>query len=273
MLKRKYDTKEEIPAESQHLFTEQGGKWVLTGIEGIADADKFAGSQTALAAERTAHNETKKKLAAFGEHTPEQVTAAIEERDTLKLQAETAGVKPDENKIAQVVKDRVAVLTAALDRKITQLTNEKEAVTQRAIAAETGRKQDQIRLKMQEAAVEAGILKEAVSHVVALKAPLFDMDADGNLLTKEGPGVIPGMDPATVMSELRQTAPYFWAASQGGGATGGSVGGHTGPNPWAEGSWNMTEQGRISAKNPQQAKNLAAAAGVAVDAIAPKKKT
>lgn len=52
-------------------------------------------------------------------------------------------------------------------------------------------------------------------------------------------------------------------ANGGGGASGGANGSAGVKNPWAKGSFNLTEQGRIVQENPQLAASLQASAGAA----------
>jgi hypothetical protein len=61
---------------------------------------------------------------------------------------------------------------------------------------------------------------------------VFKVDANGQLVAKDGDAIIYGADGATPMSpsewvrgKLREQAPYFYKNSSGGGATGGGTAG------------------------------------------------
>jgi hypothetical protein len=272
MLKRKYATQAEIPAGFESLYKEQDGAFVRddSQIEGAGgDSSAVTNVQKALNAERQAHKATKDKLAAFGELSAEDAVAAVTERDELKLKLETAG-KPDDGKIAELVKARVAIERAPLDKKINDLTKERDTAVSERDGLVTARKRDRIAATINEKAVKAGVLKEAVGTVFALVGGQFDLDEGGKVVTREMDGVVPGLDVDQVINDLKSQHPYLWPMSQGGGATGGQ-GGATGSNPWRADNWNVTEQGRIVAKDPAKAKSLASAAGVDVNATEPKK--
>lgn len=270
MLKRKYDNQADIPAGMESLYTEKDGKFILTGVEGVEQIDNLAKVQKALNDERAAHKATTAKLAAFGELTAEDAAAAVTERDELKLKIEAGGGKPDESKIAELVKARVALATAPLDKKVQDLTKERDTAVAERDGLATARKRDRISAAIAEKAAKAGVLPGSVNRIVSLLAGQFDLDDSGKPITREGDSVLPGLDVDQVINDLKTTDPYFWPTSQGGGASGGQSGGVGGVNFWSKAGWNLTEQGRMVAKDPSKAAAMAKAAGVDINAIEPK---
>lgn len=80
----------------------------------------------------------------------------------------------------------------------------------------------------------------------------FTFDQDGKVI---------GLD--DILKPMRETSPHLFKSA---GGTGGynPAGGNNPPgkNPFAKDTYNLTEQGRLFKQNPEQARQLAAAAGV-----------
>lgn len=65
-----------------------------------------------------------------------------------------------------------------------------------------------------------------------------------------------------VLKPLKESSPHLFETSDGGGYNPAGGGNPPAKNPFAKDSYNLTEQGRILRENPEQARQLAAAAGV-----------
>lgn len=65
-----------------------------------------------------------------------------------------------------------------------------------------------------------------------------------------------------VLKPMKEASPHLFKTQKGGGYT--PAGGENPPtsNPFAKDTWNMTEQGKLFRENPDQARQMAAAAGV-----------
>lgn len=271
MLKKSYAKAEEIPAGFESLYTEQGGVFVLTGVEGGgADDGSVKRLETTLAKVRNELKAANAKVAAFGDLDAEAARVAIAERDDLKVQLETAGGKPDDNKIAELVKQRVALVTGPLDKKINDLTSQLTVATTEATSLKEARKRDKINQNIFETAMKSGMSKEAAQAAIALVGHQFDLSDDGKPVTRDMEGIVPGLDVGQVVNDMKGSHPFLWPTSTGGGAQGGN-GGVGGKNPYTEKNWNVTEQGRLMATDMKKAEAMASAAGVSVNAIAPKK--
>ena len=109
---------------------------------------------------------------------------------------------------------------------------------------------------------------------VMMYSGMFEISDDGNVVTRDGVGVAPGLDADAWLGELQERKPHWWPASQGGGARGtGGGGGFQGKNPWTAEGWNMTEQGKLLRdKGKEYADRMAAAAGTTVGGSKPKEK-
>ncbi len=269
-LKAIYDKEDEIPDEFRSLYTEKNGKWEVTGIEGIkttADTDRL---QVSLNKERDDHKKTKEKLGKFGELDPDKSQALVTENEELRANLETAEAaagdgKPDEAAIDKLVEARVATVARPLERQIAALekTNGEQAGT--ITAHELKDTNRTISDAVREAGVSSKIIPTAMDDALMLGERMFEVTESGEVLTRDGVGVTPGIDPVVWLSEMQDKRAHWWPASNGGGAGGGGGGGGTGSdNPFTSKSWNMTKQGQMLRTNPEQAERMAKSAGTTV---------
>lgn len=97
---------------------------------------------------------------------------------------------------------------------------------------------------------ESGVVD--VDYVIYKQGGLdkFNFDKDGKPI---------GVD--DVLKPMREASPHLFK-SEGGGYNPARGGNPPAKNPFAKDTWNMTEQGKLFRENPEQARQLAAAAGV-----------
>ncbi len=133
---------------------------------------------------------------------------------------------------------------AELQKKIT--TYETEITNLKAAAANT-QKEYALRDKLKEAGVTD------VDYIIYKQGGLdkFNFDKDGKPI---------GID--DVLKPIKEASPHLFKAQNGGGYVPAGGGNPPAGNPFAKDSWNMTEQGKLFRENPDQARQLAAAAGV-----------
>lgn len=259
---------DEVDEKYRDLYTQQGEKWVFSGLEGVktqADIDRL---NTAIAAERTAHTKTKTdlktatdKLAVWEELDPEDVKGKLEKLDTY----ETGNKVPElaknfeatvASRVAQVVEGKVKAETTKLQR---QLDDEKrktnELTTQVgdfSVRENTRTVHDSIRAE----ATKAKVLPEAIGDLLLVAGQELKL-VDGRVVTEDG------RDSAAVIEDYKAKRPYFWPTAVGAGASGsGPGGGLDGENPFKRENWSQTKIGQLVQKNPAQAAKLAEQAGV-----------
>jgi hypothetical protein len=98
---------------------------------------------------------------------------------------------------------------------------------------------------------------------------LFDVDEDGNITTRDGVGVTPGLTVEQWLTDRQKDRPHWWPRSTGGGAK-DSTGRSLANNPWSRANWNLSEQGRyVREHGAEKAAAAAKAAGSSVGATAP----
>jgi len=273
-LKHQYDKKEDIPETYRELFTEKSGKWELTGVTGVktqADVDRV---QAALEKERGEHKEARAALKAWSElGTPDDVHAKLDRLPELEAAAKG---KLDEAQIEQLVEKRVEGViksrTAPLERQLAKLQKERDeldATAKDLVGRERTRK---IHDAVRSAATAEKLLATAVDDALVLGERVLEIDADGNVVTRDGVGVTPGLGPKDWLGEVRDRRPHWWPASVGGGApgSGGRHAGANGKNPWSRDAWNITEQGRyLREHGADKAAEAARAAGSSVGSAQP----
>ena len=79
----------------------------------------------------------------------------------------------------------------------------------------------------------------------------FTFDKDGNVI---------GLD--DVLKPIKEASPHLFKNAGGGGYNPNGGGNPPANNPFAKETYNLTEQGRLFKQNPEQARQMAAAAGV-----------
>ena len=268
MYEEQYDQSDAIPDAVKHLYKEQDGKFLIIGPAEIKTNDDVLRVQEALRKEREDHKKAKKQLVQFKDLDPDDVYAKL---DRIKELEAAADGKIDEGKISEMVETRIKTKTAPLERQISSLTSERDdaLIAVREFEAEDMRRKihDQIR----KAAAAANIRDTAMDDATIIGEKIFDVDEDGRVLTKDGVGVTPGVEPSVWFTEIKANRPHWWAESQGAGARGSDGRMSSGNNPFTAESWNLTEQGKILTADRTKAEQLAKAAGTTIGGGKPKK--
>jgi len=267
-LKAVVDSLEGIPEALHGEYVEKGGKYELQveGMKTQADIDRLQG---ALTKERNDHKAVKERLGLLGDRKIEDVLAALDRIPELEA---AAGGKIDDEKINQLVEGRIKSKLAPLERELNQTKtalSEKEKVIEGYTTKERTR---MIHDAVRKAGTSAKVLPEALEDALLLAERVFEVDEAGNVVTKDGSGATPGLQPSVWFTDLQKTRPHWWGPSAGGGAGGnrGGIGGDK--NPWSAENWNMTEQGKILTADRSKAEQLAKAAGTTIGGPRPKPK-
>jgi hypothetical protein len=267
-LKAVVDSVDDLPEDVKAEYVERDGKFHLQveGMKTQADIDRL---QSALTKERNDHKAIKEKFSVLGDRDPTEVVTLLDRIPELEAAAQG---KLDDEKINQIVETRVKSKIAPVERERDQLKTqlaEKDGLIEGFTTKEKTRT---IHDKVRAAAAKAKVLPEALDDALLLADRQFEVDESGNVVTKDGVGVTPGVDPEVWFTDLQQKRPHWWGPSQGGGAGGSGKGSGGTANPWSHDNWNMTEQGRIYKENPTRAEQLAKAAGTKIGGQRPPKK-
>lgn len=288
-IKSVYEKQDDIPEQYVDLFEERDGKFCLVNIEGLATEANVTRLTRSLEQERTAHRETKNKLKAWGDldrepdevrtiltaveplgDKPEDVVAKIERIPELEQAAEG---KLDGSKVDELVEQRLRNKLAPIEReknKLTEQLQEREGQIQQFQTAERRRK---ITDAVRSAATQAKVRDTAIDDVLLHAERVLDIDEEGQIITKDGVGLTPGVGPDVYIQEMQSKRPHWWPESTGSGARGSGTGGNgVSKNPFSAEHWNMTEQGRIFREDAAKAEQLAKSAGTTIGGPKPQPK-
>lgn len=272
-LKTIYEKADEIPEGYADLYVERNGKMELTGIDGVktqADIDRVQG---ALRNEKTEHKAAKDALLKFGDLNPDEVHSQLDElaETRARLDALTKEGKIDETKLEPIIEARLRAKIAPLERDKLLLTRqlaEAAKATEDAVKDRDGLRttltESSIERAIREAAVNSKLIPTAVEDAVAQGVRVFEVVDGGEIITRDGVGVTPGIRPADWLKDMQEKRPHWWPPSVGGGAGGGGRGGvvDRANNPWSKEGWNMTKQGTvIKTLGADKAKAMAEAVG------------
>lgn len=268
MFEEEYDNFDSIPSQVSHLYREKDGKWVLIGAGELKTTEDVSRVQEGLRKEREDHKETKRKLARFNGLDPDEVFEKLDRFEELEAAAEG---KIDETKINEMVETRLRSKTAPLERKIQQLeSTNKELETQ--VSDFQGRERRRtIHDHIRKAASAAKIRDTALEDALLVGENVFEIDESGRVVTKDGVGVTPGVEPSVWLTEVKQSRPHWWPESQGIGARGGDGGNGAVNNPFSKDNWNLTEQGKLVQQDRAKAEQMARAAGTSIGGPRPTK--
>lgn len=250
-LKYTLDSIDDLPEHLQSEYVEQGGKYVLK-IEGAPAADSVTRLESALDKVKREKKQLGDRLALLGDRKVEDVLAELDR--LAELEAGGGG----NDVVERQVKARVASVERerqALERQFNDLKAELAEHQQRE---RTRSITDAVRGAISKM---DGFARSAEDDALLYAERMFELDDDGNVVTRAGAGVTPGVDAVVWLTEMQAKKPHWWGPSQGGGASGNrGGGGSVGNNPWAKTTFNLTEQMRIEKENPSRAEQLRRAA-------------
>ena len=244
-LKYKIKSREEIPAELVNLYVERDGAFYLDA-EGVVDKTKheeFRANNIALT----------NQLKRFDGIDPDAVRQLAEEKHKLE---EAAQIKAGE-----VDKVLAARLKAELDKVHAPVLAERDALHGRLTAI-------QIDQAVVNEATKRGLRATAITDITARARMTFKL-VDGVPQAFDGEKIRTGKDGVSPMTlaewvdALVSDAPHLFEANAGGGAAGsggGVTGNRSGKNPFAQATWNLTEQMKLQKSDPALAARLRAAA-------------
>lgn len=270
-LKVVVDSLDNVPegARDQYRESTEGGKAVYTlDIEGKLDGHPLA--RTILSENKTYRERisaTNATLTAWKPvmerfQKPDEAQALLDKLPELELAA--AG-KVDEKALDTMVEARVRSKLAPVERERDQWKT-RASELENANTELTAKERRRLVVGAVGSAARALKVRDTAYEDVELYGErLFEVDDGGNVVTKDGVGVTPGLSPKAWLEDMQPKRPHWWGDSAGGGAGGSRSGGGTVVgNPWAHDTWNLSKQGEIQ-RDPnggaERAARMAAAAG------------
>jgi hypothetical protein len=253
-LKFNFKTKEEIPQEHLPFYAERNGSWILD-VDGAVEKsklDEFRSTNVALLKER---DDLKKRFEGID---PDEVRKLADEKRKLE---EAQQLKAGE--VEKVVEARVKTLRGELEKQVSSLTSERDALNGRLVTI-------QIDQGIVASASKRGLRASAIPDITARARNLFKLvngvptafEADGQTVRQGKDGVTPMTLEEWVDTQVSE-APHLFESNAGGGAAGngsGGVGNRSVKNTFRKETWNLTEQMKLTKTDPQLAQRLKAAA-------------
>lgn len=166
--------------------------------------------------------------------------------------------------IEALVETRIKSRLAPIERERDQLKTtvaEKDGI----ISGYEGEKRTRaIHDTIRTAAGKLGLLPSALDDALLYGERVLEVDASGNVVTKDNVGVTPGLSPEVWLGDLKNTRSHWWGQTQGGGGTGGGGGNRFPNNPFSAEHWNLTEQGKAIKADRAKAEQMAKSAGTTI---------
>jgi hypothetical protein len=262
---------DEVDEKYRDLYTEQGGKWVLTGIDGVKTQGDIDRLQQALTKERNDHTAAKAELKTLKESAlawddlkPEDVKAKLEKLETFESGNQVPELAKNfettvNARVQTLLEQKLKSETTKLNRTIDELKGKLGESTQLVQTYESQNVQRTVQDAVRAAAVQLKVLPDAVPDLLIVAGQHLKM-VDGKVQTDDG------RDPAQWLEDSKQSRAYMWPAARGTGAHGSvDASGNVvlgKDNPFSREGWNMTKGAQLLRADPTQAAKLAEAAGV-----------
>lgn len=269
MLKATVKDINEVPEAFRGEYKQQGDVWVIDLEGGLKTQEDVTRLTGALQKERNDHSATKTKLRPFEGMNIDEVTAQLARIPELELAAEG---KIDDKKINAIVETRLAAKVAPVQRQLDLANNQLVEANKTIETFKSEKTTRTIHDAVRSAASKNKVLDTAIDDALLVGERTLEIDAAGNVVTRDNVGFTPGVSAEVWLTEMQQKRPHWWGPSQGGGAGGGGGGGGPVKNPFTHENWNLTEQGRLYQIDPTKAEQLAKAAGTTVGGGRPPKK-
>jgi hypothetical protein len=279
-LKTVYETPEEIPDGFAELYAERGGKMELVGIEGVKTQSDIDRIQGALVKERTEHKAAKDALTKFSGIDPDVIHTQLAELDETKakLEALAPGGKLDETKLEPVIEARVKRAVGPVERDLNVAKRTIDDLNKKLVEKDTEvgtlkgtLTTSAIERSIRDAAMGSKMVSTAIEDAVLQANRVFEVTESGDVVTKDGVGVTPGIKAVDWLKDMQEKRPHWWPQSQGGGAGLGGRGGipNRADNPWSKEGWNLTKQGQLVRSDANKAAEIAKSVGSFVGATHP----
>lgn len=243
-IKYSYDSVADVPQMFKDSYTEQDGKFVLTGeidVKTQEDIDKVLGAKQHIDKEL---GEVKEQLKLSQKEALESKSKV----EVLELQIKDGA---DPAKLQELVETKVKVATEELTKQLAERDERIGDFQNKIYGAEKEKMINGIVGNFSDS------VKDEANFILN---NIFERQEDGTFLTKNAFGLDAGLNSEQVVSKLTQIRPHWGkqnTPSNQGGATGGdgSV-----KNPFSKESFNRTEQHKLMLENPSLASSLKAQA-------------
>lgn len=272
-----YTSQDAVPEALRGYYIEQDGKW-LPNVEGVKTQEDVDRAMAAMDKQKTLRIEAEKTLAKYKDVDLEK-WERLKDVDPENLgDLDPADEKAIQKRISEAVREKEREMQATIREREDALTAEKEAVENRfrenhlsqwrrnVLAERFGFTDldalDTFLLKIDHS--EMSDFKEARRALKTIEV----QDEDGRFRVvggelKDEKGALEVLERVAKQEVAKSYRPAPDTSGSGSRNSKGSA--STDGNPYAQKTLNVTEQGRLESENPQEAKRLAAAAGLELD--------
>lgn len=229
-----FDTLDQVPEEFREAAKQEGGK-IVVNVVLKSKLDEFRDNNIKVSTERDQIAAKVKALEeVVGEDADAFATELVELRD-IAQKVKDGKLKGDDT-IAKEVENRIATMKGQYEEQLKATGKETSAWKDKALAAEGKFKRSQVGAAVTNAVVaaESGVEAKALPDILERAYKVFQVQDDGSLIAKDGEVTIYGGDGSTPLTvgewigKLKESAPYFFKSSQGGGAGGAGAGSRPG---------------------------------------------
>jgi len=226
-----YDTLDAVPEGLREGAKQVDGK-VVVNVVLKAKLDEFRDNNVALATERDTLKTTVATLTGIVGEDPQAFTQQLEELRSTAQQVKDGKLKGTDA-IEAEVNARVGSMKSDYERRLLETGRDVQTWKEKANEADTKFRRSLIDRGVTNAvlAEASGAQPQALPDILTRAYGVFQVDEKGHLIAKDGEATIYGSDGATPMTpgewleKLKETAPYFFKQSSGGGAGGDGNGG------------------------------------------------
>lgn len=229
-----FDTLDLVPEDFRDIAkkNDSTGK-ISINVVAKSKLDEFRDNNVKISTER---DELKTKVEALtailGEAAPEEFQKELAELRDVAQKVADGKLKGDDT-IAQEVEKRVSQMRTDYEKRLQDAGKEAKAWEQKASAADGKFRRSVVAQAVTNAVVAegSGADPKALPDILERAYKVFVVQDDGSLVAKDGEATIYGGDgstpqtPAEWLGKLKETAPYFFKSSNGGGAGGNDKGG------------------------------------------------
>lgn len=231
-----FESKDQVPKGLQGVAAEKDGKYVVE-VVAATTFNELATKNRALSEERDSIVQRVQKYAEVigPEEKFDDFKTSFEEMKALKSKVDTKALIEAEG-VEATVNARVGEMESSFKNKITALETNLENERKRADTFESQFKSTLVDGAVTSVVTEGslGARTEALPDILSRARQTFKVDKDNNVRAFDEKGNVRygsnGSDPLTPkewLAGLRDTAPYFFKESEGGGAGGSGSGGST----------------------------------------------
>lgn len=274
-LKIKYTSKEDIPEGLSQFYSEEDGTFRLN-VEGVKTQEDVDRAMSAMEKQKQLRIEAERDLAKFKEVDLDR-WEKLKDLDPDKTF--TGDEKDIQKKISESIREKEKEWQNQSRKREEELEAEKKSLEERfkkhyldqykrnMLAQKFGfadiDKLDTFLLKIEHSPLqEYSDLRRLIQSI--------DVEVENGQFKEVGGELKDSKGALEILERVAKSEPakaYRVADDTTGGGAGNRKGGDgpTGTNPYKKDSWNLTEQGRLEKDSPQDAKRLAAQAGIPLE--------